>query len=69
MAGSILEAGYDVFAMENRFTAHAGPSRRNATAFLEWCVDQPGQTGPTGGNDVLHTGNYAGSTLHPYETM
>lgn len=68
MASRIMKAGGDVFAMESRFVAHAGTSGKDTTAFLEWCVDQPGNT-VTGGNDVLHTGNYEGSSLHPYETM
>ena len=71
ITGWITEAGGDVFAMESRFAAHAGPSRKNTTAFLEWCVDtaESLKTGPTHWNDVLHTGLYEGSTLHPYETM
>lgn len=35
----ILAAGYDAFAMEGRFASHAGSTRKNTTAFLEWCVD------------------------------
>lgn len=35
----ILAAGYDAFAMEGRFASHAGTTKKNTTAFLEWCVD------------------------------
>lgn len=41
LAGMITESGYDVYAMEGRFAAHAGASGKNTTAFLEWCVDTP----------------------------
>ncbi|EMF08375.1 uncharacterized protein SEPMUDRAFT_54429, partial [Sphaerulina musiva SO2202] len=53
----ILAAGYDAFAMEGRFASHAGTTKKNTTAFLEWC------------DDVLHSGMYQGSSLHPYETI
>ena len=71
ITGWIRKAGGDVFAMESRFAAHAGPSRKNTTAFLEWCVDtaESLNIGPTHWNDVLHSGMYEGSTLHPYDTM
>lgn len=68
MANRIMQAGGNVFAMESRFVAHAGVDGKDTAAFLEWCVDRPEKAG-TGGDDVLHTGNYEGSTLHPYETM
>lgn len=35
----ILAAGYDALAMEGRFASHAGTTKKNTTAFLEWCVD------------------------------
>lgn len=35
----ILAAGYDAFAMEGRFASHAGTTKKNTTAFLEWCVN------------------------------
>lgn len=93
----ILAAGYDAFAMEGRFASHAGSTRKNTTAFLEWCVDDgrglfvafvnfllglfpfffllsrmawlTTSTPPLPGDDVLHSGMYQGSSLHPYETM
>lgn len=68
LASAVMEAGFEVVAMNGRFAAHAGPDGRNATAFLEWCVDQPGRDW-SGGNDILHSGNYEGSSLHPFETM
>jgi hypothetical protein len=36
-----MAAGFNAVAMESRFAAHAGHSQ-NATKFLEWCVDSPG---------------------------
>ncbi|KAM3420885.1 hypothetical protein BST61_g4120 [Cercospora zeina] len=68
IAGMFTEEGHDVYAMEGRFAAHAGPTRKNTTAFLEWCVDTP-ETAGRGGDDVLYSGHYEGSTLHPYETI
>ncbi|CAK1362869.1 hypothetical protein CB0940_04976 [Cercospora beticola] len=68
LAGMITESGYDVYAMEGRFAAHSGASGKNTTAFLEWCVDTP-ETVTSGGNDILYSGKYEGSTLHPYETI
>ncbi|KAI5360311.1 hypothetical protein Slin15195_G121730 [Septoria linicola] len=68
IAQRVMAAGYDVYAMESRFAAHAGDMRKNTTSFLEWCVDTPDTVG-RGGDDILHTGNYLGSTLHPYETI
>lgn len=67
MTGWIRDAGGDVFAMESRYTAHAGPGGKNTTAFLDWCIDKPG--GPNHGSDVLHSGFYEGSSMHPYETI
>lgn len=68
MAETVMRLGYDVFAMKSRFAAHSGPSGRNSTAFLEWCVDKPDREDLSGGDDILHTGKYRGSTIHPYET-
>lgn len=90
----ILAAGYDAFAMEGRFASHAGTTKKNTTAFLEWCVDDGrglllfissrsffpffllfrmawliSSTPHLPGDDVLHSGMYQGSSLHPYETM
>ena len=50
IAQRIMAAGFDVYAMESRFTAHAGPTRKNATEFLEWCVD----TAEIAGRGELH---------------
>ncbi|SMQ50608.1 unnamed protein product [Zymoseptoria tritici ST99CH_3D7] len=70
LAGLIAESGGNVYAMEGRFGAHAGVGGKDTEKFLEWCVDGEGTVeGHGGGNDVLHTGNYEGSSLHPYETI
>ncbi|EMC94409.1 hypothetical protein BAUCODRAFT_35629 [Baudoinia panamericana UAMH 10762] len=62
MTSWVLDAGGGAYAMESRFQAHAGESGRNTTAFLDWCVGTPS-------NDVLHTGLWEGSSMHPYETI
>ena len=68
---SVQDAGGEIFAMESRFAAHAGPDGRNSSAFLEWCVDSPEEQeqGVTHWNDVLNSQRYEGTTIHPYETM
>ena len=51
----IMAAGYDAYALEGRFAAHAGATRKNTTAFLDWCLD-----GENGGRGLCF-GSFASS--------
>jgi hypothetical protein len=50
----VKEAGYDVFAMMKEFEAFGGSGQ-----FENLCQ----------GSDVLYSGNYNGTSLHPYDAM
>ncbi|CAK4034116.1 Hypothetical predicted protein [Lecanosticta acicola] len=82
ISGKVMDAGYDVVAMEGRFNSHRRPkvgsgsagveggSKKESETFLEWCRGPESQESQgTGASDVHRTGMYEGVSIHPWDTI
>lgn len=71
MTSKVLDAGYEVAAMEGRFASHSDLKGKDGGSkkFLAWCNGDVNPEGTGRGSDVNYSGNYGGVTISPWDTM